>query len=115
VNILPEYLNAITGWGLTLTDMIRAGERITTMRHLFDLREGINPMKRYVHPRIIGRPPLKTGPLAGVTAEVESFIYWNLGALDWDRVTTKPSKAKLLSLGLTKEASELWPEQRPPF
>ncbi len=112
---LTDYMNAITGWGLTLAEMIKAGERITTMRHLFDLREGINPMKRYVHPRIIGRPPLQSGPLAGVTAEVESFIYWNLGALDWDRVTTKPSKAKLLSLGLTKEASELWPEQRPPF
>ena len=31
------------------------------------------------------------------------------GALDWDRVTTKPSKAKLLSLGLDDIAKDLWP------
>jgi len=32
-----------------------------------------------------------------------------LCALDWDRVTTKPSKAKLLSLGLDDIARDLWP------
>jgi hypothetical protein len=47
--------------------------------------------------------------LAGVTADIEAQIYWNLGALDWDRVTTKPSRAKLLALGLEDVARELWP------
>ena len=56
---------------------------------------------------------MQAGPLAGVTAETDSVIYWNLGALDWDRVTTKPSKAKLLSLGLDDVARDLWPD-RPP-
>ncbi len=30
-------------------------------------------------------------------------------ALDWDPVTTKPSKKKLLELGLDDIANELWP------
>jgi hypothetical protein len=38
-------------------------------------------------------------------------VMWCLGALDWDRITTKPSKAKLLSLGLYDIAAELWTEK----
>jgi hypothetical protein len=29
--------------------------------------------------------------------------------MDWDRITTKPSKKKLLELGLEDVAKELWP------
>jgi hypothetical protein len=62
-----------------------------------------------VHPRIVGKPPQLVGPLAGVTADIEAQVYWSLGALDWDRVTTKPSKEKLLYLGLDDVAKDLWP------
>jgi hypothetical protein len=58
----------------------------------------------------VGNPPQPVGPLAGVTADIDAQVYWGLGALDWDRVTTKPSKARLLSLGgLDDIAKELWP------
>ena len=90
--------------------MMQTGERILTMRHLFNLREGINPLNWDVHPRIIGEPPQEEGPLAGIRANIEAQAYWNLGALDWDAETTVPSKAKLLKLGLIKEAKELWPD-----
>lgn len=104
-------LNAITGWNCTPEEIELTGERIGTLRHAFNLREGINPLKVYMHPRILGRPPQTTGPLAGVTADVEAQNYWALGTLDWDRVTTKPSRAKLLKLGLDDVAKELWPPQ----
>ena len=79
------------------------------MRHVFTLREGDNPLERKVHGRIIGRPPQKEGPLAGVSSDIKAQVYWNLGALDWDRVTTRPSKKKLLELGLDDVAHELYP------
>jgi aldehyde:ferredoxin oxidoreductase len=104
-------LNAITGWDCTPEEIKLTGERIGTLRHAFNLREGINPLKWPVHPRIIGRPPQTRGPLAGVTADIEAQVYWGLGWLDWDRFTTKPSKAKLLLLGLDDVAVELWPPQ----
>jgi aldehyde:ferredoxin oxidoreductase len=110
---LADFMNAVTGSNYTQPEMLKAGERIANMRHVFSLREGINQLKWYVHPRIAGKAPLTTGPLAGVTAETDSVIYWNLGALDWDRVTTKPSKAKLLSLGLDDVARDLWPDPPP--
>jgi hypothetical protein len=34
--------------------------------------------------------------------------------LDWDRKTTKPSRNKLLELGLDDIAEELWPPQAGP-
>ncbi len=106
---LTPFLSAVTGFNYSEEEVLKAGERIATLRHVFNLREGINPLKWPVHPRIIGRPAFESGPLAGVTADIEAQVYWNLGALDWDRVTTKPSKTKLLYLGLNDVARELWP------
>ena len=60
----------------------------------------------------MGAPPQKEGPLAGIRANIETQAYWNLGALDWNPETTKPSKTRLLKLGLVKEAEEIWPEQQ---
>jgi hypothetical protein len=86
-----------------------------TVRHLFNLREGINAAKDWkAHPRIIGDPPQTEGPLAGVTTEHTEQVYWGIGALGWDRQTAKPSKAKLLELGFEKEAEELWPPRPGP-
>ena len=109
---LVNMLNAVTGWDCTPEEVARIGERIGTLRHAFNLREGINPLKWFIHPRVIGRPPLTIGPLAGVISDIEAQNHWALGALDWDRITTKPSKAKLLSLGLDDVAKDLWPEPR---
>ncbi len=106
---IAGYMSAVTGWERSIEEILKAGERIANMRHVFNLREGVNELKWKVNPRIIGNPPQKEGPLAGVTADIEAQVYWNLGALDWDRVTTKPSKKKLLELGLDDVAKELWP------
>jgi aldehyde:ferredoxin oxidoreductase len=106
-----DMMRAVTGWDRSRDELLKAGERIANMRHVFTLREGINPLDRFVHPRIIGRPPQKEGPLAGISLDLEAETYWNLGALDWDRVTTKPSKVKLLELGLDDVAEELWPAE----
>ncbi len=102
------YLSAVTGWDYSQDRILKCGERIANIRHVFTLREGINPRELKVHGRIIGRPPHQDGPLAGVTSDIETEINENLDALDWDRVTTKPSKKKLLELGLDDIANELW-------
>jgi aldehyde:ferredoxin oxidoreductase len=106
---LPNYMKAVTGWDYTGDELRKAGERIATLRHVFNLREGINPLNWSVHPRIIGSPPFESGPLEGVTADIEAQVYWNLGALDWDRFTTKPSKKKLAYLGLDDVIKDVWP------
>jgi len=115
-NFMLEFINAVTGWNLSMDEMLKAGERIANIRQAFNLREGINPLDWAVHPRIVGDPPLEEGPLAGVSTDHDAQVYWALGALDWDRVTTKPSRKKLLELGLDDIAEDLWPlNQRPPM
>ncbi len=108
---ITGYMKTVTGWDYTFNELLKAGDRIATMRHLFNLREGINELKWPVHPRIIGRPPQTEGPLAGVTADLEAQVYWNMGALDWDRKTTIPSRKKLRSLGLDSCINELYPDE----
>jgi len=107
-------INAITGWNTNMGELLKAGERIAVMRHAFNLREGISEVKWPVHPRITGSPALKAGPLAGVTINADAWNYWNLGALDWDRNTTKPSMMKLKSLGLDELVPVMWPPMGPP-
>ena len=109
-----EMLNAVTGFNYAHEEVVRCGDRIGVMRHVFNLREGLNPLNHYFHPRIIGRPPQKEGPLAGVELDLENEGYWFLGQLDWDRFSTKPSRERLLELGLDDIADELWPTEAPP-
>jgi len=97
-----------------MEELLKAGERIGVMRHLFNLREGLNPLHHFIHGRIYGNPPLKEGPLAGVTSDLQAEAWWHLGALDWDRVTTKPSRNKLLELGMNDIAEEFWPPDKMP-
>jgi aldehyde:ferredoxin oxidoreductase len=106
---LVDGMKAVTGWDRSMGELLKAGERIANMRHVINLREGINPRDWEVHPRIIGDPPQEAGPLAGVTADIDAQVNWNLGALDWNRFSTKPSKRKLLELGLDDVARHLWP------
>jgi aldehyde:ferredoxin oxidoreductase len=108
--LMVGVFNAVTGWNFTWQDMQKTGERIVNIRHCFNLREGIVELKWPVPPRLIGNPPQTDGPLAGVTADIAAQVYWGMGYLDWDRFTTKPSKAKLLSLGgMDDIAKDLWP------
>ncbi|GAJ10129.1 unnamed protein product, partial [marine sediment metagenome] len=62
---IAGFMSAVTGWDCSWNELLKAGERIATIRHAFNLREGINPLELKVHPRIIGKPPFETGPLAG--------------------------------------------------
>jgi aldehyde:ferredoxin oxidoreductase len=105
---LVDAMRTVTGLDRSMAELLKAGERIANMRHVVNLREGINPLGWEVHPRIVGKPPQEVGPLAGITADIEAQVNWNLGAMDWDRFTTKPSKGKLLDLGLDDVAGDLW-------
>jgi aldehyde:ferredoxin oxidoreductase len=105
--LVNGYMRAVTGWEIAPGELDKTGERITLLRHSFNLREGINPLKLKVHPRIVAAQ--KEGPLAGVKADIKAQALWQLGALGWDRITTKPSKMKLLELGLDNVAKDLWP------
>ena len=109
VEPIAEFMKVVTGWDVTNEELLETGERIANIRQAFNIREGLNPLKFKVSDRILGKPPLKEGPVAGVTIDENTMIKEYLTAMDWDLKTAKPSKRKLLELGLADVAQELWP------
>jgi aldehyde:ferredoxin oxidoreductase len=109
VNSFIEFMNAVSGWDFTIDELFETGERIANMRQAFNIREGLNPLKFKVPGRVYGNPPPKEGPLAGITVDEETLDSEYLDAMDWDLKTAKPSKKKLLALGLGDVAEALWP------
>lgn len=98
-----EALKAETGWDdFTLDEAMKAGERIYTLRHCFALREGVDMKNLTLPKRLMGIPPLKKGPTAGVTIDMETVKKSYYKAFDWDPETAKPSKKKLEYLNLSK-------------
>ena len=96
---IPEFLTAITGDRHDFDSCLRIGDRITTMRHLFNLREGINPLDIEFNRRVLDRFPTP-GPLLDVDIDEEPMIDDYYSWMDWDRQTSMPSRQRLAELGL---------------
>ncbi|MBI5376111.1 MAG: aldehyde ferredoxin oxidoreductase family protein [Candidatus Schekmanbacteria bacterium] len=104
-----ELFNVITGFNLSLDEILEAGERIFNIERLYINREGI----RRTDDRLIGKwvdGPVPSGPFKG---EIIDEQKWE-GMLDdyytrrnWDVKTGIPTRSKLESLGLTSEAEWL--------
>ena len=105
---VPEFLSAITGWDIGLEEVIKAGDRIANLRHAFNLREGINPLKLKVPDRVLGKPAQTAGPVAGITVDEDNLVKEYMAVMDWEPGTAKPSKEILLKLGLDDVAKDLW-------
>ena len=101
------WINAATGWGLSREELLRIGHRIQTLRHAFNLREGIRPGDFSLPPRASGRPPLEEGPLRGVTLDLEAMTGDYFQAMGWDETTGVPTRELLESLGLFRVAEDL--------
>jgi aldehyde:ferredoxin oxidoreductase len=100
IQAIPDQFKAVTGWDMDLEEMFKIGARIYTMRHAFNLREGLNPLARNVPGRLVGEPPLKEGNIKGVTVDHKTLISEFLEYLGWDKRTTVPTKTTLKKLGL---------------
>jgi aldehyde:ferredoxin oxidoreductase len=108
IDYFIEALSTISGWDYDRDKIVKAGERVNTMRQAFNIREGITGPWQYPD-RMLGKPPKEVGPRAGISMELSELYeeYWK--AMDWDVETGKPSKAKLLELGMDSVATALYP------
>ncbi|MFN4133522.1 MAG: aldehyde ferredoxin oxidoreductase C-terminal domain-containing protein, partial [Candidatus Hadarchaeales archaeon] len=89
--------NAITGWGLTIEEFFRTGERIFTVQRLFNIRCGVRRKDDVLPKRLL--EPTTSGPQRGKVPEMEPMLrdYYNLR--DWDE-EGRPKIGKLRELGL---------------
>ncbi len=99
---LLEFFNAVTGLDMDLAEVFTTGARIQTLRQYFNIREGIGSSDIKLPGRLAGRPPMKHGPLSGITVDVENLTAEYFQAMGWDPVSGEPQEATLQKLGLTE-------------
>jgi aldehyde:ferredoxin oxidoreductase len=95
-----DQLSAATGEAWDLERILTTGTRIYTMRHVFNLREGLNPLARNMPGRIVGEPPLRHGNVKGITVDYHTLSREFLERLGWDTQATVPSDKCLKELGM---------------
>jgi aldehyde:ferredoxin oxidoreductase len=104
---LASLLNAATGWRTTAEDLMKAGERIANVTRAFNIRHGLTA-KDDVLPKRLMQPQTEGGNQGQSIQSLPSLIKEYYSLRRWDPSTGKPTKQKLLDLGLSKEAKNLW-------
>jgi aldehyde:ferredoxin oxidoreductase len=102
---LVGYVNSVTGWNMSLYEMLKVGERANTLQRLFNCREGFGPADDVLPGRM--HEPLGNGALKGERVDPEQFLtarrlYYEMAG--WDPDTGRPTAAKLAELDLDPAA-----------
>ena len=96
-------ISAVTGWNYTDADVRQAGERICTLKKLFNVREHWQPADDWLPPRLL-REPLSSGVVRGVAldpGELREMIQGYYRARGWDDTGFVPA-GKVAALGIAR-------------
>ena len=96
-----QVYSMVTGWEMTAHDLRQCGERISTLKKLFNIREGWTRADDTLPPRTL-EEPLPTGVAAGVGLSKEDLDFMIAGyyrARGWTEDGLIPDR-KLAELGL---------------
>ncbi len=85
-----DYLNAAAGWNFDGDHYMEIGERIQTIRQMFNVKHGYKPADVELPKRMVGEPPLEDGPLKGVTLKNKEQVSMHWDAFGWDSKTGEP-------------------------
>jgi len=103
-----DVINAATGWDFTVQEFLEAGERIQNLRQAFNVREGFTPSDFVLPDRVLGKPPLETGPNANFTIDIETLSNEFFQEMQWDPKSGRPSRDRLVELGLDYVAEQIY-------
>ena len=96
-----ELVERVTGWSYSDADLRRTGERISTLKKLFNIREGWQPADDWLPIRLLSEP-IRDGVAQGVELsadELREMIESYYRARDWNENGFIP-ESKLRELGL---------------
>ncbi|MCU0485070.1 MAG: aldehyde ferredoxin oxidoreductase family protein [Anaerolineales bacterium] len=107
-----EWANAATGWDFSPAEYLRTGQRIQTVRQMFNLQHGLDPKAIRISPRLTGQPPMNSGPHKDISYDLEPLIvaYWQ--AIGWGEGGI-PTPETLAALDLTALMPAPQPEDLP--
>jgi aldehyde:ferredoxin oxidoreductase len=107
---MVDWLNATTGWEKSFADYLEIGRRIKTVRHAFNIREGVDVANIRMPERARGNPPLTTGP----NAYSPNVLRWEdakrdyYRAMGWDEQSAVPLRETLRELNLPEVEKALY-------
>lgn len=104
---ISDLLNHVTGWKYTPEDVNAAGERSFNVKRAINNRLGVTQKDDWL-PKVAVEP-LKEGNSVGKTPDMELMLKEYYSARKWDWNTGKPTREKLMELGLSGIAKDLWP------
>ena len=98
---LVKHVNAVTGWDVSLWELLKVAERSNNMYRIFNFREGFTKADDTLPQRLFGE--LGNGALKGEKIDKQEFknaleLYYQMAG--WDVETGFPTKAKLMELEL---------------
>jgi len=98
---LVEMVRAVTGWETSLWELMKVGERSTTLTRAFNVRHGATKEDDKLPGRMF--EGLKGGPLSGSKmdrAEFEKSLPLYYEMMGWDKENGVPQPAKLYELSI---------------
>ena len=108
VKQIVEVLEAVTGWESSLLEIMKVGERATTMTRCFNLKHGLKRQDDTLPDRLF--EGLQGGPLKGSKLNRDEFeksvsLYYEM--MGWSHDDGVPSEGKLFELGIGWVKDEL--------
>jgi aldehyde:ferredoxin oxidoreductase len=105
---IVQLVNAVTGWRVSLFELMKVGQRRLNLMRVFNSREGFS-RKDDVLPKKFFKPLVGTGPTAGVAVDPAEFeaaldLYYQLNNWTPDGI---PTRASLVDLGIEWAADQL--------
>ena len=98
---MVDLVRAVTGWEVSLWELMKAGERRLNLQRVFNLREGIGPEQDRLPDRVyepIGSGPNQGGKMSRQEVEAAKQAYYRMRA--WDSTTGWPLQEKLEELDI---------------
>ena len=103
---LFKYLNEATGWNKTPDEYMENGVRVQTLRQMFNAKHGVDVAGFRISERAIGNPPLKEGPVKGVTLKIDEMIRIYNRVWGWDEQSGYPKNDTVAGLDLNTLLTE---------
>lgn len=101
-----KLINAACGYDWSVVDMMKCGERGWNLKRAINNRMGLTAQNDKLPKAML--TPFPDGGSAGYVPDLEGMLFAYYEARSWDEETGKPSREKLLELGMCDIATDLW-------
>ena len=98
--LILDLINYSMGYNYTMEDIKKMGERIFTLKRLFNIKMGLTSIRDYI-PKILLKP-LSEGPIEKRVPDFDKLKYIYYLLRNWDSKSGMPKMTKLEYLGLDK-------------